>query len=222
MTKVEMEAHHAEYHALVDRARLARQDGRYREAIELASASWDHLDGALQYERKHGSQEPVHPEGIAIVLDCAPYLFDFQSLDALESLLKAQRRIFKNGAVALADGLAAARSLMLAAHRLWEQLEVQAEWDRDQSPSAFAHADGQNTRILSRWYGLGIVDRVCDGNPPQYALATRMGQLVRGKCPSCGAVVKAVKLKLLERAACPKCRESVVFVLIPGKPRTAK
>jgi len=93
MTKAEMEAHRAQYYELIAKARAARQDGRYREAVELAMSSWEYVDGMMQYERKYDDKKFSSIEGIDLVLEYAPILFDAESLDKLEFLLKKQRRL---------------------------------------------------------------------------------------------------------------------------------
>jgi hypothetical protein len=51
LKKSEMEAHRAAYYALVSQARAALQSGLFDKAIEAASASWEYIDGMMQYER---------------------------------------------------------------------------------------------------------------------------------------------------------------------------
>jgi uncharacterized OB-fold protein len=45
-------------------------------------------------------------------------------------------------------------------------------------------------------------------------LATRMGEVVAGKCPSCGKIERAPKAMLIEQMKCPDCHVDVSFVLV--------
>src|SRR4051794_39311350 len=124
MTKAEMEGHHAAYHAVVAKARQAQQSGLYPEAIAFAMSSWEHVDGMMQYDRKQsGNADVATIEGIEIVLNCAPFVLDVQSLDNLDELLKSQRRIIKNTSENLTQRLSTSRTLLWAAHDLWNHLE---------------------------------------------------------------------------------------------------
>jgi hypothetical protein len=218
MTKLEMETHHAQYCDLISKASVAQQSGLYPEAIELALTCWDNIDGMLQYSRKYTNHEPRQLDCLNIVLKCAPYVFDSKRLDALESLLKTQRRILKNLVGALTDALAEARSLMWAAHRLWEQLD--REVSHDQTRSAVTAVGRQAGQILDVWKRLGIIRQGPNGDIHQ--LTTNIGAILRGKCPACGAIVKAKMLKLLENVVCPRCKAKSLFVLLSRDPAHIK
>ena len=118
-----MEAHRVQYHLVIAKAHAAEQAGLYREAIASALSSWDHIDGMMQYERKYEEASVSNFDGIDLVLRYAPLLFDFESLDKLESLLKNQRRIAKNSTGNLSERLGPARELMWVAHRVWNDFE---------------------------------------------------------------------------------------------------
>ena len=77
MKKAEMEDHRAEYQALMSKARSAEREGFCRRAVELALASWDHIDGMMQYERRYENKEFANVQGIEMILKYAPLLFDF-------------------------------------------------------------------------------------------------------------------------------------------------
>ncbi len=220
MTKAEMEAHRAEYHALASRARSAKQAGLYREAVDLAVSSWDHIDGMMRYERTYNDHEVNGLETIKIVLRHAPLLFDFESLDKLEGLLKTQRRIVKNTSDDLAESLAKARALMWEAHRLWSHLERRGECEQDGLHLALGGTPNDWGAITEIWERMALVRRVPDGGSFRVALATRMDALTSAKCPSCGVAVKGLKVKLLDKVTCPKCRTKVLFVLLPQDPST--
>jgi hypothetical protein len=58
-----------------------------------------------------------------LVIEYGPLLFDIDSLDKLDLLLKTQRRIDKNTSDNLAEKSLAARESLRDAHRLWNHLE---------------------------------------------------------------------------------------------------
>src|SRR5438034_11671357 len=113
LKKSEMEAHRAAYYALISQAHAAIQQGLVQKAIELASASWEYIDGMMQYERRYESKEFDSVEGIDIVLEYAPLIFDFHILEKMAELLKSQRRIDKNASDDLAAKLDSAKQSML-------------------------------------------------------------------------------------------------------------
>ena len=117
LKKSEMEAHRAAYYALIS-ARAALQQGLYHKAIDEASASWEYIDGMMQYERRYESKEFESVEGIDIVLEFAPLVFGFQSLEKLDELLRSQRRIDKHSSDDLAARLDSARQSLRDVHRL--------------------------------------------------------------------------------------------------------
>jgi hypothetical protein len=218
VNKAEMQEHHAKYQELMAEARSKEKAGSYRDAIKLALASWDHIDGMMQYRRRYEDVEFRTVEAIDMVLKYAPLLLDFASLDALEWLLKDRRRIEKHTSDSLADSLAEARSLMWDAHRLWDHLEFHPDARQDELRE---HLGGNQERwraLAAAWETMGLVERVSEGRSYRLALCTRMGKIVPGKCPSCGAVSEAPKAMFLEDTTCPKCGDKVSFVLLAPDP----
>lgn len=214
MTKPELEKHSDEYHALMARARAAEQQGLVCEAVEVALSSWQYIDGMMQYERKYEDEEFASVEAIDIVLEHAPLLLDFQSLDRLEVLLKDFRRIDKNTSESLADKLANGRALMWDAHRLWDHLEQHPEARQDQLRQILGGDQNKWRSIAETWENMGLVRRTPEGGSYRLALSTRMEEVVSAKCSSCGAVAKAPKAMFFEQQPCPRCGATVHFVLL--------
>jgi hypothetical protein len=214
MKKADMESHRDEYYARISKARSALSQGHYHQAVQFACSSWDFVDGMMQYERKYEDREFKSIEGIDIVLDYAPLLFDVESLDGLETLLRTQRRIDRNASDDLADKLAKARFLMWEAHRAWSHLENVQKAMQDRLHGALGGDANVWRYLVKSWEQMGLVHRESDGQVHQVALATQMDLTVSGKCPSCGAVGKARKAKFLESVACPKCSQQVHFVIL--------
>lgn len=218
MTKVEMEGHRDAYHELMEKASSARQAGLYREAIDLAVRSWDHIDGMVQFERKYAGKEFTTVPSIDFVLRHAPLMFDFESLDALETLLQSQRRIAKLTSVDLGDRLAKARILMWEAHRFWNYLEEHFTVSEDNLRAVHAGDPKEWRSIAKAWAEMGLVSRVSAGGSHRLSLLTHMDQPILAKCPSCAAVAKATKAKLLDERSCPKCGQKRVFVFLAKEP----
>lgn len=218
MTKAEMEADRAEYDALMARARLAIHQGLYREAVELAMSSWKHIDGMMQYKRKYEDKEFASIDAIDVVLQYAPLVFDCRSLEALESLLKDQRRIEKNTSEDLGDKLAQARALMWDAHRLWDYLERHDSIRQDDLRATFGGDQDRWRSLAVTWERMGLVRRTSEGGSYRLALVTRMDEAVPGKCSSCGTVEEAPKIRFLEERVCSNCRAGVFFVILSRMP----
>ncbi|KKM23055.1 hypothetical protein LCGC14_1619070 [marine sediment metagenome] len=220
MTKADMESHRAEYVALMADARSAEREGLYTRSVELALRSWDHIDGMMQYERKHNKKEFASIQAVDMVLKYAPLVFDTHSLDKLEALLKARRRIDKNTSESLADKLSNARALMWEAHRLWDHVERNPGTRQDKLRRVLGGEQEQWRSFANTWEAMGLVSRTPEGGSYRLALSTRMGGVVSAKCPSCGSVANAPKGMFLEDTACPECRDTVLFVILPTKPPT--
>ena len=188
--------------------------------MELASSSWDHIDGMMQYERKYEDRTFDSIEAIEIVLAYAPLLFDFQVLERLELLLRSQKRIDKHASDDLAGKLSTARATMWSAHRLWNHLEQHAGCAANDAAFDVDGENGDWKRLIESWQQMGLTCRVPDGRLARSVLRTRIDELTCGKCPSCTAIVKARKTRLLDEVSCPKCRVAVYFVILPDAPAT--
>jgi hypothetical protein len=218
MTKVEMEHHQKQYQSLMADARSAEQAGLYRIAIEKALASWEHIDGMMQYERRYESKEFRSVPAIDLTLRYAPLLLDFASLDALEGLLKDCRRIEKNTSDSLVDKLAAARALMREAHRLWDHLEWNPRSRQDELRRLLGGDQEQWRGIAEAWDKMGLLRRESEGGTYRLSLSTRMGEVVLAKCPGCGNIVEAPKAMCLEDMVCPECEATTLFVILSAPP----
>jgi hypothetical protein len=213
MNKPEMEAHNREYHQLLEKARGARQADALQEAIGAAVSSLEHIDGMIQYQRKYENVELVSLEGINLILEIAPLIFDFPSIETLEGFLKSHRRISKYAVDDPTGGAEMARRRMTTAHRVWDYLEREL----DETPERLAeklNCEASDVRhLIEFWEANAILRRVPDGNGFRVRLATRMTESTLAKCSSCGAIAKAAKSLLLEFVSCPKCHRKVNFVI---------
>jgi len=222
MTKAELERHQAEYYALVTQVRSALQSRRFHLAIELAVSAWPYIDGMMQFERRYESKEFKSIEAIDVVVRLAPLLFDFQCLNKLADLLKAQRRIDKNASADLAANLSNAQALMWEAHRLWKHLEANLDARQDELRKNLGGDQDRWRGIAEEWERIGVVRRTPDGGSYRLALCTRMDEPVHGKCPSCGVVAKARKARMLVETPCPKCGVLARFVILAARPESIK
>lgn len=218
MKKAELEECHKQYRKLMKDAREAQNAGAFRDAVRKAIAAWPHIDGMMQYERKFNNTELPTVEAIELVLNYAPTVFDRESLDQLETLLKDQRRIEKNTSENLSDKLGKARALMWDAHRLWDYLESHPDANEADIKKVFQGGHAIRRALLSQWEAMGLLRRASDGSSQRFSLTTRMGQIIPAKCSSCGAVTEGPKAMFLEPVACPECRARVNFVLLACVP----
>lgn len=213
MKKAELEAHRKKYTSLMRKANTAKNKGLYHNAIELALSSWDYIDGMMQYDRRYEDAEFSSIKAIDLVLRYAPLLLDFESLDKLEALLKGFKRIEKNTSDVMADKLAEAHRLMWDAHRLWGYLADHPEAMQSGLRKEIGGDQDQWRWIAEQWGEMGLVHRIPEANSFRLALATRMGEIVAGKCSSCGDVVEAPKAMLLAKLPCSACEATVPFVI---------
>lgn len=213
-TKSELEAHRFRYNALISQARAALDDGHYSKAVEIASTSWQYVDGMMQYERRYEEKEFENIEGVDIVLDYAPLLFKFEKLDELDTLLKSQRRIDKNASDDLAAKLADARSRMKDAYRLWDCLERQASAQQSELRAALGGNQDQWRKLVESWSRMRILRQEPVDSSYRLSFVTRLDEPIEAKCFSCGAVSNAPKRDFLLDRSCESCNQTGPFVLL--------
>ena len=217
MKKAEMENHKRQYQMLMAEAQEAERTGSFREAVANALASWQYVDGMMQYERRYESKDFESILAIDLTLKYAPLLFDRSSLDQLEGLLKSFRRIEKNTSDSLRDRLAAARQLMWDGHRLWNHLE-RNPGSRQDGLRQLLGGDQDRWRVMvEEWESMGLIRRESEGRSNRLTLVTRMDEKVSAKCSSCGHVVEASKSACLAGMTCPNCNVVALFVILSSE-----
>ena len=216
MKKAEMQEHYDVYHYSMERARALERRGLITRALQECRKAWPFIDGMMQFSKRYESQEFSSIPAIDMVLKHAPYLFDFESMEALEQLLKQGQRIEKNTSQSLADKLADARSRMELAHRLWNYLELNPGARQDRLRKALGGDQEVWRAIAETWEKMGLLSRVPEGGSYRLDFRSRMGAVVFGKCPECGSKHQAPKSMLLGRNKCPDCQQDVVMVLLPN------
>jgi hypothetical protein len=216
MKKADMEVHREAYYSAIEAAKKSIQEGQYHHAIILAYSSWEYIDGMMQYERRYHKVEFENLVGIDLVLQYAPLLFDYGVLNQLETLLKSQRRIEKNTSQRLSDRLAEARTQMRDAHSIWNSLEEQHQVRVDECRRQLGVAQERVQTVVDEWDAMGIAYRTIDEGTQLFGLTTQMDRNVKAKCPHCGMVVLAPKVKILNAVVCPGCRNEALCVLLRG------
>jgi len=222
MKKAEMEAHAAEYHKRMKKAKAAESKGLYRAAVETAISACAFIDGMMQFERKYEQVAFSTVAAIDVVIRYAPLLLDYQSLNKLAALLADYRRIERDTAADLGEMLQNARSRMWDYHRLWSYMEVHPEVDENRLCKTLGGKSEQWQMALQDWEKMGLLRRISDGSFRRLALSTRMGQVVGGKCSACGKVSEAPKRAFLEPMVCCACRSTVLFVLVADQITASK
>lgn len=214
MKKSEMEYHADAYRTKMRAAGAAEQRGLYRLALESAVSAWEHIDGMMRFERKYGDAEFTSIPAIDLALKYAPLLLDRKLLTQLETLLRDYKRIQKNATDDISERVARAHSQISENHRLWSHLEKHPGVLQSSLSTVLGGDQTRWRSVAESWEKMGLVSRTPESNSHRLSLATRMGAVVPGKCPSCGAVEQAPKAILLEKIACPKCRKQVTFILL--------
>jgi len=213
MKKAEMEAYHAAYQARMTVAREAESNGLFRAVIRAAISAWPNIDGMMQYESKYGNGEVANIWAIDAVLNYAPLLLDFRSLDALEDFFETCRRIERRTSVNAAARVADARSRLRDNHRLWTHIDAYGEVRQDELAKILGGDQDQWRWVAETWAKMGLVRRAPKGGSYLLSLSMRMGQIVSAKCPMCGKFAEAPKAMFFDELACPECRSKVLFVL---------
>jgi predicted RNA-binding Zn-ribbon protein involved in translation (DUF1610 family) len=169
----------------------------------------------MQFAHRYENHESwASVESIDYVFRFAPILFEAQHINRLADLFKSQKRIQKNVTTNLAQSLAKAQTLLHDAYRLWNHLESQGTSRQDDLRTTLGGDQDQWRWMAETWERIGIVRRVPENQSYRLQLVTRLDEVIRGKCPNCGVVGKATKLRLLDSLECPKCRATGFFVLL--------
>jgi hypothetical protein len=214
MKKAEMEGHSAAYSAKLEAARHAEDRGLYRSAVEAAMSSWENIDRMLQYAGRYESREFSSIAAIDLVLEYAPLLLDVRTLNAVEAFLDTCKRIHRKTSEDLPAKVDAARGRVRDNHRLWGHIQRNGDVPQDELRQALGGDQNHWRDVAQAWTKMGLVSRTAIGSSYQLSLSTRMGEVVRAKCPSCGHIDQAPKGMFLEKIRCPQCRENVHFVLL--------
>jgi hypothetical protein len=215
--KAQLQSDVAHYRAAVAAMRTAHSEGRYSDAVGIATKACDFVDGMMQYELRFESQtERKSVETINYIFQYGPLVFDRIGLETINALLKSQKRIEKNTTADLASELQAAIELMWDAHRLWTLLEQENDAPQDKLRATLGGDQDRWRAIAESWGHMGLVRRIPERGSYRISLVTRIAAEVRGKCASCGATGKAAMGRFLEEIACPKCKTTTKFVILPA------
>jgi hypothetical protein len=214
MKKSEMEAEHLQYYEKMHLASVAEQNGLYREAVNLAVSAWPFVDGMILHARKYEDREVTRIGAFDIVLRYAPLLLDSRPLDELAQVLTKYKRVLKDGYAVMMDQLARARSRVLENHRLWTHLEQNPGTEQERLRQVLGGDQEEWRGVAESWERMRLVSRTPAGRSYRLTLSTRMGEIVRAKCPRCGQVAEAPKAMFLDETTCPECGHASLFVLL--------
>lgn len=212
--KAELEDEYEQYHAAMRRAKDAERSGLYRGAVDAALEAFPYIDGMMQFARRYRDEEFATITAIDVVLKYAPLLLDYLTLRKLGDTLQEQRRIERNTSHVMADKLAEADALMRDAHRLWNFIDREPNCRQDRLRQVLGGSQDRWRSIAEGWEKMGLLLRSPEGGSYTLSLSTRMGQVVAGKCPSCGHVSEAPKAMFFEELDCAECGWSGYFVLL--------
>jgi len=217
--KAELEEDTSRYYSKIEEMRRAHNRRDYQGALASATAAWEFVDGMMQFERRFEDRPDQNSlECVEYALRFAPLLFDVQTLNALATLLRTQKRVDKNTAADLAANLSDALSLMKEAYRLWDHLERNGRVEQDKLRTNLGGDQDRWRWLAEKWDEMGLIQRAENRGSYILSLSTRMESEARAKCSACGVVAKAAKGRFWEQITCPKCKTTVYFViLVPDK-----
>ncbi len=215
MKKSEMEMHAAEYHRLMDIAATAERNGYFREAIHYAIQAWPYIDGMMQYERRYNEAEFYGIGAIDLVVTYAPLILGLKELEQLSELLAERKRIEKNTEENVTQKVQDARQRVYDNHKLWSYLETNPGTIQKQINKKLGGDKSRWDSVIDGWLKMGLVHRTMSDSDGQLFLRTRMGQVVKAKCPECGKISEAPKAIFLCETKCLDCHKDVLFVIVP-------
>ncbi|QEL18855.1 hypothetical protein [Limnoglobus roseus] len=209
-TKAELESERQRCHAIALRAIAAERAFEYGHAIGIALESLPHLDAAMQFEKRYLKIENPPVPSVEVIFRCAPPLFRYDALDVVDQFLDRQKKVEKNAAVDLRSELAATRSRMVLANRMWAEIEngqYDAEADR-------RHPAADENEIRNAWDRLGLLEAAHAGGRSVWLFRTRLDEDVQARCFNCGRRVQGRKLRFLEVGKCPRCETVAHFAIL--------
>lgn len=212
-TKAELEEEARRYEILLLQARAALQSGNIPHSIQISVQSWPYIDGMMQYERKYNQREFKSVETIELVLKYAPIIFDTQSLETLEELLKSKKRIDKFASADLADKLATANQQLHSVLGVWSHLEQNTGFRQDELRRTIGGDQEWWRWVAEIWESQGYLTREPVANSYRLTLNVNYEEKVFGKCPCCGVKASSKKYHFWKEVACPKCKAAVYFVI---------
>lgn len=214
MKKAEMEWHYAQYTLSMKRVWGFISGKQYLHASQAALEAWEHVDGMMKYARKYEDKEFSSVDAIDVVLRYAPLMFDYESLDRLEELLKEKRAIERNTDEDLGVKLEEARALMQDAHSLWNHIERNGTCRQDYFRRELGGDQERWRAISEKWEEIGLLERSPVAGSYEVKFVTRLGAIINGKCPNCGSLHKAPFGMFLERQKCVNCNTEDIFVIV--------
>lgn len=218
LSKDEIREHAARYDELQACARAAEARGEYFTAIEHARGAFPFINGMMQFREQSEGASFESIETIDMVLRLAPPLFDTASLDELEALLKAKRRIAKETNVDEKTQFVVAREQIRVAHRLWNFIEANPAVNSDQIAAHLQLVKSLWSGLLDFWVKANLLTVHDDSGQATYGFEHSTDHVIIAKCGLCGIACKGPKHRFLQQQECPRCQQSSLFVLVGPPP----
>jgi hypothetical protein len=218
MTKAELEATSVSYHELVEGARRLQSTGLVKNAMEMAAKAWECVEGMLQYERRYEKAEVGAVDAFDIVLNAAPLLLDLKALNQLEQFIASRRKLSRDKSLNLPERIVEARGRIEENHRLFGLIQERPDMTQDALRRELGGEQAHWRATVDAWELMGLLHRTPLSGSFTLRLATRMGEVVKAKCPRCAESINAPKAMVLEKLKCPGCAHSVWFVMLTGGP----
>lgn len=215
MKKSELQEHSEEYHRRMQIASTAEANGYYREAIDWAISAWPFIDGMMQFERRYNEKDFYGIDAIDLVLRYAPLILSLEKLDRLDELLRERKRIEKHTEEDVTAKVVAARQQVSQNHRLWCYLEANPGTRQNDLVERLGGRKRDWDQVIQGWLKMSLVTADCNDGFTKLSLRTRMGQVVKARCPCCGCISEGPKGIFLDSTRCLECHQDVLFVIKP-------
>ena len=214
LKKAEMEDHYNSYNKYMAQVKSLVNDGLFADALKNIFKAMDYVDGMMQYEKKYNKREFDSIEAIDYALKYAPLIFNYESIDFIEDMIKSYKRVEKNTNISIAELLTKAREKMTKAYNLWNYLERNPNTKQSSLSRTLGGNQEDWRNITESWEKMGLLIRQKEGNSYNLTLKTRMGAITKGKCTKCGSQQEAPKAILLDNTKCPDCGQESLFVIL--------
>lgn len=213
-TKAELESDRDRYQNALNSAIQAEQRENYESVLVHALSSLPYIEGMLQHLRRYEKRQEDVVLCIELIAKYAPVLFHAQSINELEVFMKNKKRIFSKMKTDPVELILSAREVMQKSYLLWDYIDnMNNNVDISRIPKALGGRKKEWDKIISLWLKIGIL-RIASNGHENVSLVTRLYDPISAKCPSCGAVAKARKVKFLKEQQCPRCKSEEMFVII--------
>jgi hypothetical protein len=212
MSKSDLQFAQREYDRWERTARTHEMRSEFVECVAAAKRGWPFVADTMKYERKYEHRTFSSIGCIDLVLEYAPPLFDIDSLNELEWLLKDDRSIDRAATDDLAARLLEARNQIAKNLKAWRLLDAGDVEPRILRRDA-AITNPECARLLLVWTSIGCATRSSVDGLEVVKLQSLSARRLQAECSECGTVCVDKGAAFLDDCPCPRCATRTYFVI---------